>query len=48
VTAPGAPPPGDVPSAWTPARIAWWSGIALLAGAVAGALAAVGTLVLPG
>ncbi|MEJ2888697.1 hypothetical protein [Actinomycetospora aeridis] len=49
---PAAPPladrePAD-PGAWTPARIAWWSGMALLAGAVAGALAAVGTLGLPG
>ncbi|WP_433784240.1 hypothetical protein ACQPX6_28965 [Actinomycetospora sp. CA-101289] len=44
---PAAPAPAD-PTAWTPARIAWWSGVALLAGAVAGALAAVGTLALPG
>ncbi|GLZ46017.1 hypothetical protein Acsp06_22020 [Actinomycetospora sp. NBRC 106375] len=48
---PAARPVGtdrDVPAPWTPARIAWWSGMALLAGAVAGALAAVGTLGLPG
>ncbi|MHC1557951.1 hypothetical protein ACR9E3_03295 [Actinomycetospora sp. C-140] len=57
--APGAGPTGAIPAArpggtdrdapapWTPARIAWWSGMALLAGAVAGALAAVGTLGLP-
>ncbi|GAA4773467.1 hypothetical protein GCM10023200_02330 [Actinomycetospora chlora] len=42
------PAPGDGPRPWTGARIAWWSGVALLAGAVAGALAAVGTLGLPG
>jgi hypothetical protein len=45
---PAGPPPAPGPAAWTPARIAWWSGVALLAGAVAGALAAVGTLALPG
>lgn len=33
---------------WTPARIARWSAVALLGGAVAGALTAVGTLALPG
>jgi hypothetical protein len=33
---------------WTPARIAWWSAVALLGGAIAGALTAVGTLALPG
>ena len=45
-------PPGADRSAdgteWTTARVAWWSGIALLAGAIAGALTAVGTLALPG
>jgi hypothetical protein len=49
---PAAPPLADRDAGdrapWTPARIAWWSGMALLAGAVAGALAAVGTLGLPG
>jgi hypothetical protein len=42
------PDPDDGPRPWTAGRIAWWSGVALLAGAVAGALAAVGTLGLPG
>lgn len=46
--APAGPPPAPGPAAWTPARIAWWSGVALLTGAIAGALAAVGTLALPG
>lgn len=41
-------PDADDPAPWTPARIAWWSGVALLGGAIAGALAAVGTLGLPG
>ncbi|MEJ2862670.1 hypothetical protein [Actinomycetospora flava] len=49
---PSVPPPtpgeADGPAPWTPARIAWWSGVALLGGAIAGALAAVGTLGLPG
>jgi hypothetical protein len=43
---PGADATGPTP--WTTARIAWWSGMALLAGGVVGALAAVGTLGLPG
>ncbi len=44
---PPAPPVAD-DTGWTTTRIAWWSGVALLSGAVAGALTAVGTLVLPG
>jgi hypothetical protein len=50
-TGAGRPPGADRgagATGWTPARIAWWSAVALLGGAIAGALTAVGTLALPG
>lgn len=42
---PPVPEPGPRP--WTAVRVAWWSGVALLGGAVVGGLAAVVTLLVP-
>lgn len=44
---PPAPPADAAPRPWTATRVAWWSGVALLGGAVAGSAGAVVTLLLP-